>query len=163
GVVPGGGRGRRHPVGRHDLRPGHDPGVAALAADAVDGQRPDVARPDHVAGRERAGHRRVTGPARGQPDPGRAACRPPAPADPANIGSVSLIRAGAVTHSIDMDQRYVPRTFTQTAGGLSVQAPANGNLAPPGYYMLFIVDANGVPSVAPLVRLPAGYEDAQPP
>jgi len=36
---------------------------------------------------------------------------------------------------------------------LTIQAPANSNLAPPGYYMLFIVDTNGVPSVAAMVRL----------
>ena len=79
--------------------------------------------------------------------------------DGASIASVSLIRNGAVTHSFNMDQRYVPLTFQQTAGGLTVQAPADANLAPPGTYMLFMVNANGVPSVAPFVRLPAGYED----
>jgi hypothetical protein len=36
---------------------------------------------------------------------------------------------------------------------LTIQAPAGANLAPPGYYMLFIVDANGVPSIAAMVRL----------
>ena len=83
--------------------------------------------------------------------------------DAASIASVSLIRNGSVTHAVNMDQRYVPLSFTQTAGGLNVQAPANANLAPPGTYMLFIVNSNGVPSIAPFVRLPAGYEDSQPP
>jgi hypothetical protein len=73
---------------------------------------------------------------------------------------VTLIRNGAVTHSFNMDQRYVPLTFQQAAGGLTVQAPADANLAPPGTYMLFIVNSNGVPSVAPFVRLPAAYEDS---
>jgi Galactose oxidase-like, Early set domain/Fibronectin type III domain len=50
--------------------------------------------------------------------------------------------------------------FTQTAGGLNVQMPANGNTAPPGYYMLSIVNGAGVPSVASMVRFPAAYEDA---
>src|SRR5207302_2605153 len=53
--------------------------------------------------------------------------------------------------------------FTQTAGGLTVQAPASANLAPPGYYLLFIVNSNGVPSVAPFVRLPAPNADTQAP
>jgi len=44
-------------------------------------------------------------------------------------------------------------TFQQTSGGLTVQAPANSNLGQPGYYMLFIVNTNGVPSVAPIVQL----------
>ncbi|MBI3466478.1 MAG: DUF1929 domain-containing protein, partial [Planctomycetes bacterium] len=83
--------------------------------------------------------------------------------DAASIASVSLIRNGSVTHSNNMDQRYVPLSFTQTAGGLNVQAPADANLAPPGTYMLFIVNSDGVPSIAPFVRLPAGYEDSQPP
>jgi hypothetical protein len=38
-------------------------------------------------------------------------------------------------------------------GGLDIQAPSNSNLASPGHYMLFIVDGNGVPSVAAIVRL----------
>jgi hypothetical protein len=36
---------------------------------------------------------------------------------------------------------------------LNVQAPANANLAPPGYYMLFILDTSGVPSVAATLQL----------
>ncbi len=83
--------------------------------------------------------------------------------DGASIASVSLIRNGSVTHAVNMDQRFVPLSFTQTGGGLNVQAPANANLAPPGTYMLFIVNSNGVPSIAPFVRLPAGYEDSQAP
>src|SRR5262249_26580815 len=83
--------------------------------------------------------------------------------DGASIASVALIKNTAVTHEINMDQSYIPLTFSQTAGGLNVQAPVNANLATPGYYMLFIVNSNGVPSIAPFVRLPAGYEDATPP
>ncbi len=81
--------------------------------------------------------------------------------DAASIASVSLIRNGSVTHAFNMDQRFVPLTFTQGSGGLNVQAPADANLAPPGYYMLFIVNSNGVPSIAPFVHLPAPYEDTQ--
>jgi hypothetical protein len=66
---------------------------------------------------------------------------------------VSLIRIGSVTHAINMDQRFLDLSFQAGAGTLTVQAPANGNLAPPGYYMLFIVDGNGVPSVAPIIRV----------
>ncbi len=73
--------------------------------------------------------------------------------DGASIKSVALIRNGAVTHKINMDQRYIPLTFTQTAGGLTVQAPPDANTAPPGYYMLFIVNSNGVPSVAPIMHV----------
>jgi hypothetical protein len=79
--------------------------------------------------------------------------------DAANIASVSLIKAGAVTHFFNEDQRFVPLAFTQTAGGLTVTAPANGNYATPGQYMLFIVNQNGVPSIAPFVTLPAPFDD----
>ena len=73
--------------------------------------------------------------------------------DAANIKSVVLIRAGAVTHSFDMEQRLVGLNFTTAAGVLTVKAPANGNLAPPGYYLLFIVNDKGVPSVGKFVHV----------
>jgi hypothetical protein len=73
--------------------------------------------------------------------------------DAASIGSVSLIRTGAVTHFFDMSARRVALPFTAGSGSLTVQAPANGAIAPPGYYMLFIVNQQGVPSVAPIVRV----------
>ena len=47
----------------------------------------------------------------------------------------------------------MPLTFSQTSGGLTVTAPPNGNIAPPGMYMLFVVNANGVPSVASWVHV----------
>jgi hypothetical protein len=71
----------------------------------------------------------------------------------ASIASVSLIRLASVTHAFNADGRFVPLSFTAGAGQLSVQMPANSNLAPPGYYMLFIVDGNGVPSTAAIMRV----------
>ena len=66
-----------------------------------------------------------------------------------------LVRLGANTHSVDMEQRYVPLSFTAGATSLTATAPANANVAPPGPYMLFIVNANGVPSVAHMVTVQA--------
>jgi hypothetical protein len=83
--------------------------------------------------------------------------------DAASIASVALIRPGAVTHAFDQDQRFVPLTFTAGSNSLTIPAPANANLAPPGYYMLFIVNSSGVPSVASFVRLPSPSADTQPP
>jgi hypothetical protein len=83
--------------------------------------------------------------------------------DGATITSVALIHNGSVTHSFNTDQNYVPLSFSQSSGGLTIQAPANTNLAPPGYYMLFLVNSKGVPSIAPMIRMPAPYEDTQPP
>ncbi|MGQ0600335.1 MAG: galactose oxidase-like domain-containing protein [Anaerolineales bacterium] len=83
--------------------------------------------------------------------------------DAATIASVALIRSPAVTHGIDMNQRYVPLNFSVVGNGLQVVTPANANLAPPGYYMLFIVNSSGVPSVARFVRLdPAAPPPATP-
>jgi hypothetical protein len=57
-----------------------------------------------------------------------------------------------------MEQRYIPLSFTAGAASISATAPANANVAPPGPYMLFIIDANGVPSVARIVSV----QDTQP-
>lgn len=83
--------------------------------------------------------------------------------DAASIASVALIRPGSVTHAFDEDQRYVPLSFTTGGNALTIVGPANANLAPPGYYMLFIVNTAGVPSVAAFVHFPARSADSQPP
>ena len=71
----------------------------------------------------------------------------------ADIASVVLVRPGAPTHAFDMDQRLVKLSYTVGSGLLNVTAPPHGNIAPPGYYMLFILNAAGVPSVAKFVQL----------
>src|SRR5437588_5297654 len=73
--------------------------------------------------------------------------------DAASISSVALIRNGSSTHAFDMDQRFVGLSFTAGSGALTVTAPPNGNIAPPGYYMLFLVNSSGVPSVASFVQM----------
>jgi hypothetical protein len=78
--------------------------------------------------------------------------------DAASISSVVLIRPGAPTHSFDMDQRLVGLSFTAGSGALSVTAPPNGNIAPPGYYMLFILNSAGVPSIGSFVQLTASAD-----
>ena len=72
--------------------------------------------------------------------------------DAANIASVVLVRPGSQTHAFDMDQRLVGMSFTVSTGRLNVTAPPHGNIAPPGYYMLFVLNAAGVPSVARFVH-----------
>jgi fibronectin type 3 domain-containing protein len=73
--------------------------------------------------------------------------------DAGRIASISLIRTPSVTHAFDQDQRFMRLGFTAQSGSLSVTAPANGRLAPPGEYMLFLVDTNGVPSVASIMQV----------
>ena len=60
-----------------------------------------------------------------------------------------------MTHAFDQNARATSLNFTQTGGGLNVEMPSNRNDVPPGYYMLFIVNNQGVPSVASFVRFPA--------
>jgi hypothetical protein len=75
-------------------------------------------------------------------------------ASAAQITKVMLVRLSAVTHAFDMNQRGVQLNFSVGSGSLTVTAPLNTKLAPPGHYMLFIVNSSGVPSVAKVVKLP---------
>lgn len=78
------------------------------------------------------------------------------------ISSAVLVHPGSTTHAFDMDQRLIglcgpaPQPACNGASGsgtLSLTTPPNGNIAPPGYYMLFILDGNGVPSIAQFLQL----------
>lgn len=82
--------------------------------------------------------------------------------DAASITSVVLVRPGAPTHAFDMDQRLVGLTFTPGSGVLNVVAPPNSNIAPPAYYLLFILNSSGVPSVARFVKLSSAPADIPP-
>ena len=63
---------------------------------------------------------------------------------------VSLVRMGSVTHNFDMDQRFMPLDVTAGSGdSVRSAGPANANVAPPGWYMVFLVDDQGVPSHRP--------------
>src|SRR5581483_3452796 len=83
------------------------------------------------------------------------------------ISSAVLIRLGSSTHAFDMEQRLIglcgpsPQPSCSGLGTLSLTTPPNGNIAPPGYYMLFILDSAGVPSVASFVQL-TGYTTTPP-
>jgi hypothetical protein len=73
--------------------------------------------------------------------------------DATSITHVNWIRLSSVTHTKNMDQRINRLAFSQASGGLNVTAPGDPNLCPPGYYMLFILNGTGVPSVASMVRI----------
>ncbi len=79
--------------------------------------------------------------------------------DAGRIAKISLIRLSSVTHAFNEDQRFLELSYLPAAGGFNVQAPANARLAPPGYYLLFIIDTSGVPSIGVMVRLPGPGED----
>jgi hypothetical protein len=74
--------------------------------------------------------------------------------DAGRIRSVALMRAGSVTHTNNMDQRYVGLAIEgRGTDRLTVRAPRDGTYAPPGHYLLFIVDDDRVPSIASMVRI----------
>src|SRR5436190_16382111 len=73
--------------------------------------------------------------------------------DATSISKVTLIALSSVTHGVNMGQRISRPLFSQATGGLNITAPSNPNNAPPGYYMLFILNSNGVPSVAKIVQI----------
>ena len=73
--------------------------------------------------------------------------------DAASVARVSLVKMGSVTHSVDMDQRFLNLSFTRSGTTLQAALPTNVNETPPGYYMIFVLNAAGVPSEAKVVRI----------
>ena len=69
------------------------------------------------------------------------------------ITAVRLIRLGSVTHAFDMGTMAVSLDFTKGDGSISVTAPASSWIAPPGYYQVFVLNRNGVPSEGRTVRV----------
>lgn len=73
--------------------------------------------------------------------------------DAGAIAKVHAIKLSATTHSFNMGQRLVVLGFAKAAGTLRVTAPPNGNVAPPGHYLLHVVNQTGVPSVGKIIRI----------
>jgi hypothetical protein len=84
---------------------------------------------------------------------GHGASFPIATPEAASIRKVALIRLGSQTHSVEMEQRYLPLAFAAGDGVLTATVPANVHTAVPGVYMLVVVDAAGVPSVARMITV----------
>ncbi|MBT9595597.1 MAG: DUF1929 domain-containing protein [Vitreoscilla sp.] len=74
-------------------------------------------------------------------------------AAPGRVSRVTLVRAGAATHAYNNDQRFLELPFTQAESRLRMQAPMLPTIAPPGFYLLFVFDAAGVPSGGQMIRL----------
>lgn len=70
-----------------------------------------------------------------------------------SVQKVVLMKPGSMTHQIDTDQRHVGLGFSVSGTTISTTSPANAAVAPPGDYMLFLVNAQGVPSEASWVRV----------
>jgi galactose oxidase len=68
--------------------------------------------------------------------------------------SFSLVKLSAVTHSVNNDQRRVPLSVSSKDGAnFQLKIPDNKNVILPGYYFLFAMNSNGVPSVAKIIRI----------
>ena len=73
---------------------------------------------------------------------------------PAAIAEVVLMSLGAVTHGFNQNQRYVGCTITgRTSNTVEATAPPDGTIAPPGYYLLFLVDHDRAPSQGAWIRV----------
>lgn len=71
----------------------------------------------------------------------------------ANVSRVTLVKTGAVTHSFNMEQRFLELDFTNVGNGLRVTMPESANLATPGHYLMFLLNDHGVPSKGHMVRV----------
>ncbi len=89
--------------------------------------------------------------------------------DTSNAQRVTLLQAGSATHSINLQQRFSELSFTKAGQTLTVNMPNRATDVPPGYYMLFVFNGNGVPSKAKMVRInvagggSGGGDDVTPP
>ncbi len=71
-----------------------------------------------------------------------------------SVESAVVIRLGSMTHAFDMDQRYIELEINQKrTDRMTVKAPRDAHVAPPGFYMLFLLSDEGVPSEAEFVQL----------
>jgi galactose oxidase len=84
-------------------------------------------------------------------------------AEAASIAQVTLVRLPSVTHAFDQNQRFFRMSFQAGSESLAVTAPTQPNLAPPGHYMMFLVNSQGVPSVAKIIRLGGSAPPPPPP
>ncbi|HEX2013992.1 MAG TPA: galactose oxidase-like domain-containing protein, partial [Nitrososphaera sp.] len=77
------------------------------------------------------------------------------------ITSVSLLRISSTTHHYNTDQRLVwLQILSKGSGTVTASAPINSKIAPPGYYMVHLLNSSGVPSVGAVVRI--GSQAQQP-
>jgi hypothetical protein len=70
-----------------------------------------------------------------------------------DIGKVSWVRLSSVTHAFNGNQRINFLPFQIDTGSLKITAPESPNVCPPGHYMLFVLNQQGVPSVAKIIQM----------
>ncbi|WP_413759009.1 galactose oxidase-like domain-containing protein [Streptomyces sp. MMBL 11-3] len=72
---------------------------------------------------------------------------------PGRIANARLMRPSAVTHTTDVEQRSIALGLTRTDDSVTVEVPRDRTLVPPGWYMLFVTDADGTPSEAKWIQV----------
>lgn len=82
--------------------------------------------------------------------------------DASRIQKVALVHMGTVTHNFDMDQRFMNLSMTAGSGQVTISGPQNANVAPPGWYMVFLIDDQGVPSYGQVVQVDASGDTTAP-
>ena len=70
------------------------------------------------------------------------------------IAVVNLVRVGSNTHAFDPEQRLIPVPFSQSGTTVTGRVDPAPEKVPPGYYMLFVLNTNGVPAVARMISVP---------
>jgi hypothetical protein len=73
--------------------------------------------------------------------------------DAAGADRVTLVNTGSSTHGVNLQQRFVELGFSASGNTLTVDMPARATDTPPGYYLLFVLDSQGVPSRGRIVRV----------
>jgi hypothetical protein len=73
--------------------------------------------------------------------------------DSDTITRVTLIKTSAVTHAVNMEQRFIEADFIDTYTGVRVTIPESPNIATPGHYLMFLINDKGVPSQGHIIRI----------
>ena len=70
-----------------------------------------------------------------------------------SIIRVTLVRAGASTHTFNQETRFFDLPLSQAGNIVTVKSPATSNIALPGTYLLFVWNTKGIPSVAKIINI----------
>jgi Domain of unknown function (DUF1929)/Bacterial Ig domain len=82
----------------------------------------------------------------------------------ADIAKVSLVRVSSTTHHYNTDQRLIWLQIQgTTSSSVTVSAPINSKLAPPGYYLMHVLNGAGVPSIGTFIKIPGSADNPPPP
>ena len=75
-------------------------------------------------------------------------------AQASEVAKVTFVKTTAVTHSFNVEQRYMELPFSSNSSGtIQVELPTSRTVATPGFYLMFVVNGNGTPSEATIIKL----------